>query len=79
MKKGMVLVVQNAWPELAQYYKLASAIVTNEGGITSHGVIVAREMGIPCVVGTKIATRVLKNGDMVEVDATKGVVKKINK
>jgi phosphohistidine swiveling domain-containing protein len=77
MKKGMVLVVQNAWPEFTKYYSLASAIVTNEGGITSHGVVVSRELGIPCIVGTRIATKIFKNGDMVEVDANTGVVRKV--
>ena len=78
MKKGMVLIAQNAWPEFLPYYKLAAAMVTNEGGITSHGVVVSRELCVPCVVGTKIATKVFKTGDWVTVDADKGVVKKIN-
>jgi phosphoenolpyruvate synthase/pyruvate phosphate dikinase len=72
MKKGMVLVVQNAWPEFSKYYRLASAIITNEGGITSHGVVVAREYGIPCVVGTRIATKVFKTGDILEIDGSQG-------
>ena len=57
--------------------KKASAIVTEQGGITSHAAIVSREMNIPCVIGTRIATRVLKDGDTVEVDANKGIVKKL--
>lgn len=77
MKKGMILIIQNAWPELSKYYKFASALVTNEGGITSHGVVVAREFNIPCIVGTKIATKIFKTGDLVEVNATKGTVKKL--
>ena len=77
MKKGMVLIVQNAWPELAQYFKKASAIVANEGGITSHGAIVARELNIPCIVRTNIGTKVFKTSDIVEVDANKGIVTKI--
>lgn len=79
MRKGMVLIVQNAWPELSKYYKSASAIITNEGGITSHGVVVARELKIPCIVGTKIATKIFKTGDLVEVDANKGIVRKLKK
>jgi phosphohistidine swiveling domain-containing protein len=55
----------------------AAAFVTNEGGITSHAAIVSRELGKPCVVGTKNATQVFKDGDMVEVDANKGIVRKI--
>jgi pyruvate,water dikinase len=54
--------------------KKAAAIVTNEGGITSHAAIVSRELGIPCVIGTKIATEVLHDGDLVEVDANHGKV-----
>lgn len=74
MKKGMILIVQNAWPELADYYKKAAAIVANEGGITSHGAIVARELGIPCIVRTTIGTRVFHTGDLVEVNADDAVV-----
>lgn len=54
----------------------ASAIVTDEGGITSHAAIVSREFGIPCVVGTKKATAAFKDGDVLDVDAEKGVVEK---
>jgi phosphoenolpyruvate synthase/pyruvate phosphate dikinase len=53
----------------------ASAIVTDEGGLLCHAAIVSRELGIPCIVGTKIATKVLKNGMRVEVDADKGIVR----
>lgn len=53
----------------------AAAFVTNEGGITSHAAIVAREMDKPCIIGTKIATQVLRDGDEVEVDADKGLVR----
>jgi pyruvate,water dikinase len=53
----------------------AAAFVTDEGGLTCHAAIVAREMKKPCIIGTKIATKVLKDGDMVEVDANKGIVK----
>jgi phosphohistidine swiveling domain-containing protein len=51
-----------------------SAIVTDEGGITSHASVIAREFNLPCIVGTKIATRVLKDGDLVEVDANNCIV-----
>jgi pyruvate,water dikinase len=53
----------------------AVAFITNDGGITCHAASVSRELGIPCVIGTKIATRKLKDGDLVEVDANKGIVK----
>jgi pyruvate,water dikinase len=55
--------------------KRAAAIVTDEGGVTCHAAIVSRELGIPCVIGTRVATRTFKDGDTVEVDATNGVVK----
>ena len=57
----------------------ASAIVTDEGRITCHAAIVAKEMNKPCVIGTKIATKALKGGDRVEVDADKGVVRILKK
>jgi phosphohistidine swiveling domain-containing protein len=54
-------------------------IFTDIGGITSHAAIISREFRIPCIIGTKIATKILKDGDLVEVDANKGVVKIIKK
>lgn len=77
MKKGDILVSIATDPDIVPAMKKAAAIVTEQGGVTSHAAIVARELGIPCVIGTRIATKVLKDGDRVEVDATKGVVKKI--
>lgn len=77
MKKGDVLVTGSTGPEMILACKKAGAIVTEEGGICSHAAIVSRELGIPCVIATKIATRVLKDGDMIEVDANKGTVRKI--
>jgi len=77
VKKGDVLVAVMTRPDYIMGMKIASAIVTNEGGITSHAAIVSRELGIPCIIGTKIATEVLKDGDMVEVDANHGIVRKI--
>lgn len=54
--------------------KKAVAIITDAGGITCHAAIISRELRIPCVIGTQIASRVLKDGDLVEVDANRGVV-----
>ncbi len=59
--------------------KTAAAFVTDEGGLTCHAAIVSRELKIPCIVGTKNATAVLKTGDRVEVDANKGIVRKLNR
>lgn len=57
--------------------KKAAAIITDEGGLTCHASIVSRELNIPCIVGLKIVTKIFKDGDIVEVDATKGTVKKM--
>jgi phosphoenolpyruvate synthase/pyruvate phosphate dikinase len=77
MKPGDILVSTMTTPRLMTAVHRAAAIVTDEGGLTAHAAIVARELGIPCIVGTKIATQVLKDGDLVEVDATAGVVHKL--
>jgi pyruvate,water dikinase len=62
-------------PDWLPLIQKAVAIVTDEGGITSHASIVARELKKPCIVGTKNATKILKDGDQVEVDADSGIVK----
>ena len=73
-KKGEILVTGMTRPEFVPLMKKAAGIVTNEGGITTHAAIVSRELNIPCIIGTRVATQVLKDGDLVEVDATKGKV-----
>lgn len=70
-----ILVTPMTQPELVSFMKKAAAFVTDEGGITCHAAIIARELKKPCIIGTKIATKVLKDGDMVEVDADNGLVK----
>lgn len=77
MKEGDVLVSISTQPDLVPAMKKAAAFVTDQGGVTSHAAIVAREMKKPCVIATKIATKVLKDGDLVEVDADKGEVRLI--
>ncbi len=77
MNKGDVLVSHATNPNLLPAMDMAAAIVTDIGGLTCHAAIVAREFRIPCIVGTRIATQVLKDDDLVEVDAEKGIVKKI--
>ncbi|MFH1789501.1 MAG: PEP-utilizing enzyme [bacterium] len=77
MKDGDVLVSNATYPSLVSAMRKAIAIITDLGGITSHAAIISRELKIPCVVGTKIATKVLKDGDIVEVDADNGIVRKI--
>lgn len=76
-QSGEVLVSQMTDPHFLSIMKQAIAFVTNEGGILCHAAIVARELKKPCVIGTKYATHFLKDGDMVEVDAIKGIVRKI--
>lgn len=77
IKVGDVLVTSMTTPNMVPIMQKAAAFVTDEGGITCHAAIVAREMKKPCVIGTKIATKIFKDGDVVEVDATAGIVKKI--
>ncbi len=73
-EKGDILVTSMTRPEFVPLMKQAAAIITNEGGITCHAAIVSRELKIPCIIGTKNATQILKDGDMVEVDANKGII-----
>ena len=75
MEKGQVLIAETTEPSIIAACKKASAIVTNQGGMMSHAAIVSREMGIPCVVGTAVATEVINDGDLIEVNADKGIVK----
>ena len=79
MKSGDILVSIATNPDLVPVMKKAAAIITEQGGVTCHAAIVSRELKKPCVIGTKIATKVLKDGDLVEVDADKGIVKIIKR
>ncbi len=65
MKKGDILVTGMTDPDFVPFMKMASAIVTDKGGITSHAAIVSRELNIPCVVGTENATQVMKTGHRI--------------
>jgi pyruvate,water dikinase len=71
---GDIMVTQMTNPAYVPVMKRSGAIVTDEGGALCHAAIASRELQIPCIIGTKIATQVLKDGDLVEVDAEKGVV-----
>jgi phosphohistidine swiveling domain-containing protein len=79
VQNGDVLVSIMTRPDYIMGIKKASAIITDEGGVTCHAAIVSRELGIPCIIATKNATQILKDGDLVEVDADHGVVKILNK
>ena len=74
---GDILIAVTTTPDVMPAMHRAIGFVTDSGGITSHAAIVAREMKKPCVIGTKFATKIFKDGDMIEVDANKGIVKKI--
>ena len=79
LKSGEILVSPMTMPDYLPAMYKSAAFITDEGGVTSHAAIVARELKKPCVIGTKIATEVLKDGDLVEVDADNGIIKIINK
>jgi phosphohistidine swiveling domain-containing protein len=72
--KGQILVAVSTHPDYVPAMRKAVAIITDEGGITSHAAIVAREFAIPCIVGTINATKILKDGNVVELDCDKGLI-----
>ncbi len=78
-QKGEVLVTEITDPDWEPIMKIASAIVTDKGGRTSHAAIVSRELGIPCIVGSGNATKVLKNGMEVSIDCSGGEVGNVYK
>jgi len=77
MEKGDILVSDTTGPEMMVAIEKAAAIVTDEGGMMSHAAVISREFNIPCVVGTRYATKTFKDGDLVEVDANIGIARKI--
>lgn len=77
MNVGDVLVSKMTNPDLVPAMKKAAAIITDMGGVTCHAAIVSRELKIPCVIGTKVATKVLKDGETVFVDGNTGEIRKI--
>jgi len=74
VKKGDILVTKMTNPSFVPAMRKAKAIITDEGGPTSHAAIVSRELGIPCVVGTSEATKILKENELVTVDGDQGLV-----
>ena len=74
IEKGDVLVAPMTSPDYVPAMKKANAIITDQGGQTSHAAIVSRELGIPCVVGTQMATHELKDGMIVTVDGETGQI-----
>ncbi|MCK4222965.1 phosphoenolpyruvate synthase, partial [Candidatus Bathyarchaeota archaeon] len=76
VREGDILVTTMTDPDFVPYMKLAGAIVTDKGGVTAHAAIVSRELGIPCVVGTENATKVMETGKEYTVDSRNGVIYK---
>ncbi|MFH1750879.1 MAG: PEP-utilizing enzyme [Candidatus Micrarchaeota archaeon] len=77
VKEGEILVTYMTTMEFTPLFRKVAAIVTDEGGLSSHAAIVSREFRLPCIVGTKNATKVFKTGDMIEVDGINGTVRRI--
>src|SRR3989344_3507677 len=78
-KEGEVLITTMTQPTLIVVMKKAGAIITDQGGMTSHAAVISREFGVPCIVGTYKATQIFKTGDLLEVDADKGIVRIIKR
>ena len=76
VEPGTILVAVQTTPDFISIIKKFAGIITDEGGITSHAAIISREFKIPCIIGTRNATHVLKNGEEVEMDLSCGTVKK---
>lgn len=77
MQQDEILVTHMTSPRFMMAIRKAKGIITDDGGLTSHAAIISREFKIPCIVGTKNATQILKDGDEVEVDANNGIVRVI--
>lgn len=77
-QNGDILVTSMTRPEFVPLMKKSSAVITDEGGVTCHAAIISRELNIPCIIGTNAGTRLLKDGDMVEVNANEGIVRIIS-
>ncbi len=77
VNKGEILVTSMTRPDMIIAMEKAAGIITDEGGVTCHAAVISRELNIPCIIGTKTATEILKNGDYIELDADNGIVRKI--
>ncbi len=78
-REGEILITGMTRPQIIHLCTKAKAIVTDEGGVTSHAAVISRELNLPCIVGTHYATTILKSGDYIEVNAYLGTVHKVNK
>ncbi|OGZ26731.1 MAG: hypothetical protein A2365_02430 [Candidatus Nealsonbacteria bacterium RIFOXYB1_FULL_40_15] len=77
VKEGDFIIATMTSPDYILAMKKAAGFITDEGGMTCHAAIIAREMSKPCIIGTKIATKILRDGNIIEVNTEKGIVKKI--
>ena len=77
MEEKSILVTTTTDPEFMPAIKKSSAIITDIGGLLSHAAISAREINVPCIVGTENATKILKSGDIIEVDIENGLINKM--
>ena len=77
-KEGEILVAGMTRPEYIPLMKKAKAIITDEGGLTCHAAVVSRELGVPCIIGTQVATKKLKDGAIVELDLEEGRIRVID-
>ena len=73
-RRGDILVTEMTTPDWVPAMKIAAAVITNLGGKTCHAAIVSRELGVPCIVGTEKATKILKDGEIVTVDGQRGMI-----
>jgi phosphoenolpyruvate synthase/pyruvate phosphate dikinase len=69
---GDILVTHETTPDIVPILHKVKAIVTDEGGVSCHAAVISREMGIPCIIGTSYGTKIIKDGDKVEVNAVDG-------
>lgn len=79
LQKGEILITSMTTPDFLPAMEKAAAFITDEGGVTCHAAIVAREIGKPCVIGTQFATQLIQTGDTIEVNATKGIIHIVKK
>jgi len=78
LQHGDIMVAPETAPDFMAAFHKAAGVITNQGGITSHAAIVSREFGLPCIVGVEGATDIIKDNELIELDADKGIIRKIN-